>query len=297
MPSLTSGDAGRISRDSPGLTPSGSFHFFTFENSLRMHYPIHQEKKFQFIEEGNGPVLILLHGLFGALSNWVDVVEKFSREYRVVIPLMPIYTLPVLNTNVKALAEFVHDFITYKDYKDVTLIGNSLGGHVTLVYVKKYPERIKAMVLTGSSGLYENAMGGTFPKREDYNFIRQKVEYTFYDPATATKELVDEVFGIVNDKTKLIRILSLAKSAIRHNMSEDLGKMKLPACLIWGKQDTITPPEVAEEFHRLLPDNDLYWIDKCGHAPMMEQPEEFNTVLDLWLNKKVKPQGHTANKA
>ena len=179
-----------------------------------MRYEIKRDNNFQFIEEGNGQTLILLHGLFGALSNWTDVVERFSKNYRVVIPLMPIYSLPILNTNVKALAEFVNDFIAYKNYKDFILIGNSLGGHVTLVFTKKYPGNVKAMVLTGSSGLYENAMGGTFPKRENYDFIKSKVEYTFYDPATATKELVDEVFGIVNDKTKLIRILSLAKSAI-----------------------------------------------------------------------------------
>ena len=250
-----------------------------------MQYEIKNENDFQYIEEGNGPVLLLLHGLFGALSNWMDVVEHFSAKYRIVIPLMPIYTLPILNTNVKALAEFVHDFITFKQYKDITLIGNSLGGHVTLVYVKKYPENIKAMVLTGSSGLYENAMGGTFPKREDYNYIKQKVEYTFYDPNTATKELIDECFAIVNDKGKLIRILSLAKSAIRHNMSDDLKNMTLPTCLIWGKNDTVTPPEVAEEFKRLLPNADLFWIDKCGHAPMMEQPAEFNSILEKWLQK------------
>lgn len=252
-----------------------------------MSYEVKRDGDFQYIEEGNGPVLILLHGLFGALSNWVDVVSYFSKNYRLVIPLMPIYTLPVLNTNVKALSEFIHDFIRHKGFKDVTMIGNSLGGHVTLVYVKKHPENVKAMVLTGSSGLYENAMGGTFPKREDYNFIKQKVEYTFYDPNTATKELVDEVFGIVNDKGKLIRILSLAKSAIRHNMSDDLKDMKLPACLIWGKNDTITPPEVADEFHRLLPNAELFWIDQCGHAPMMEQPTQFNSLLDAWLKKTI----------
>jgi len=250
-----------------------------------MRYEIKRENNFEYIEEGSGQPLILLHGLFGALSNWVDVVEKFSKSYQVVIPLMPIYTLPVLNTNVKALAENIHEFISFKKYKSPILIGNSLGGHVTLVYVKRHPENVKAMVLTGSSGLYENAMGGTFPKREDYNFIKSKVEYTFYDPANATKELVDEVYEIVNNKGKLIRILSLAKSAIRHNMSDDLKDMKLPTCLIWGKQDTITPPDVAEEFNRLLPDSELFWIDKCGHAPMMERSAEFNEVLDKWLSK------------
>src|SRR3954469_86374 len=99
-----------------------------------MQYEIRRENDFQYIEEGNGPVLLLLHGLFGALSNWKDVVDFFSPNFRVVIPLMPIYTLPVLNTNVKALSEFVHDFINYKNYNNITLIGNSLGGHVALVY-------------------------------------------------------------------------------------------------------------------------------------------------------------------
>ncbi len=250
-----------------------------------MNYEIKEEGDFKYIEEGSGPTLLLLHGLFGALSNWTDVVSFFSPNYRIVIPLMPIYSLPILNTNVKALAEFVHDFINFKNYKNIVLIGNSLGGHVTLVYVKKHPENIRGMVLTGSSGLYENAMGGSFPRREDYDFIKQKVEYTFYDPASASKELVDEVFGIVNDKGKLIRILSLAKSAIRHNMSDDLQFMKLPTCLIWGKNDTITPPDVAEEFHKLLPNNELFWVDNCGHAPMMEQPNHFNEILDKWLKK------------
>ena len=248
-----------------------------------MQYEVRRENDFQFIEEGNGPVLLLLHGLFGALSNWVDVVERFSKNYRVVIPLMPIYTLPILNTNVKALAKFVGEFIEHKKFTDIILIGNSLGGHVALVYVKDHADKVKAMVLTGSSGLYENAMGGSFPRREDYDFIKQKVEVTFYDPKTATKELVDECYAIVNDKGKLIRILSLAKSAIRHNMGDDLKNMNLPVCLIWGKQDIVTPPDVAEEFHRLLPKSDHFWIDKCGHAPMMEQPQEFNEILDKWL--------------
>lgn len=244
-----------------------------------------EENGFSFIEEGEGPVLLLLHGLFGALSNWVDVTERFSARYKVVIPLMPIYSLPLLNTNVKALANFVHDFLLFKGYKDVILIGNSLGGHVGLVYITRHPDKVKALVLTGSSGLYEDAMGGTFPRREDYGFIKQKVEYTFYDPKTASKELVDEVFAIVNDKGKLIRILSLAKSAIRHNMSEEIHTIKQPTCLIWGKQDAVTPPEVAEDFHKLIGQSELFWIDKCGHAPMMEQPEQFNEILDTWLKK------------
>jgi pimeloyl-ACP methyl ester carboxylesterase len=140
-------------------------------------------------------------------------------------------------------------------------------------------------VLTGSSGLYENSFGGSFPRRESYDFIKEKVEFTFYDPATATKELVDEVFATVNDRNRVIRILAMAKSAIRHNMAKELYKIKIPVCLIWGKNDKITPPEVAIEFNETLPDSELHWIDRCGHAPMMERPEEFNAVLNRFLEK------------
>lgn len=241
------------------------------------------EKKFTYVEKGEGPVILLLHGLFGALSNFKDVVDHFSKEYKVVIPLLPIYSLPLFNTNVKSISRFVHRFVEYKKFDKVNILGNSLGGHVGLVYTLKHPEIVNTLTLTGSSGLYENAMGGTFPRREDYNYIKEKVGYTFYDPATATKELVDEVYGIVNDKARLIRILALAKSAIRHNMGKELEKFKLPVCLIWGKNDNVTPPQVAEEFHYLLPKSDLYWIDKCGHAAMMEQPLEFNEIYYKWL--------------
>jgi pimeloyl-ACP methyl ester carboxylesterase len=250
-----------------------------------MEFEIKEENGFKYIEEGEGEVLLLLHGLMGALSNWTDVVEEFKKEYRVIIPLLPLYDLPLLTTGVKTLAKFVHKFVKYKKLKNITVLGNSLGGHVGLIYTLNHQDEVKALVLTGSSGLYENAFGGSFPRRESYDFIKEKVEFTFYDPATATKELVDEVYQIVNDRIKVIKILAMAKSAIRHNMSKDIYKIKVPVCLIWGKDDKITPPEVAVEFNQLLPDSELNWVDLCGHAPMMERPVEFNAHLKRFLDR------------
>lgn len=250
-----------------------------------MEFAIKEENGYKFIDEGEGEVLLLLHGLMGALSNWTDVVREFKKDYRVIIPLLPLYDLPLLTTGVKTLAKYVHKFVKKQKLQNVTVLGNSLGGHVGLIYTLAHQEDVKALVLTGSSGLYENAFGGSFPRRESYDFIKEKVEFTFYDPATATKELVDEVYQIVNDRVKVIRILAMAKSAIRHNMSKDIHKIKVPVCLIWGKNDKITPPEVAIEFNELLPDSVLYWIDQCGHAPMMEQPKEFNVYLKQFLDK------------
>ena len=129
-------------------------------------------------------------------------------------------------------------------------------------------------------------MGGGYTKRSDYEVIKKKAQDVFYDPEVATKEIVDEVYATVNDRNKLVKTLAIAKSAIRHNMAKDLPKIHIPTCIIWGKNDTVTPPDVAEEFHSLLQDSDLYWIDKCGHAAMMEHPEEFNNILESWLKKR-----------
>lgn len=250
-----------------------------------MSYQIQKEDKFQYIDQGEGEVLLLLHGLFGALSNWQDVLNHFSQRYRVVIPLMPIFEMNILKLSVEGLANFIHDFVEFKGFSRVNILGNSLGGHVALVYVKKYPEKVHSLLLTGSSGLYENAFGASYPRKGDKEYLKQRISLTFYDPASTTDELVDEVFETIQDKGKLLRILTMAKSAIRHNMRKDLPNFLMPVCLIWGKQDTITPPEVCEEFHELLPNSEKHYIDKCGHAPMMECPVEFNHIASSFYQK------------
>ena len=243
--------------------------------------------KFKYIETGEGTPIIILHGLMGGLSNFHGVTEHFPpKGYKVLIPELPIYDMPMLKTNVKQFAKYVQKFILYKGLKDVILLGNSLGGHIGLLHTKMYPKMVKALVITGSSGLYESAMGAGYPKRGDYEFIKKKAQDVFYDPAVATKEIVDEVFATVNDRVKLVKTLAIAKSAIRHNMAQDLPKMKTPTCIIWGENDSVTPPDVADLFHELLPDSDLFWMKKCGHAPMMEHPEEFNQIFDAWLEKR-----------
>ena len=250
-----------------------------------MENNIKTEGEFTYLEEGRGPVLVLLHGLMGALSNFQDVVNHFKSTHTVTIPIMPLFDIPIADAGVKPLYEYIHRFIEFKGYKKVSMLGNSLGGHVGLVYAVNHPDKLNHLILTGSSGLYENAFGGSYPKREDKEFIRKKVEETFFDPKMASDELVDEVFEMLNDRKKLISIIAIAKNAIRYNMSEELYKIETPTCLIWGKNDTITPPEVGEDFKRLIKNSDLYWIDKCGHAPMMEHPEEFNGILENWLSK------------
>ncbi|GAB3219781.1 alpha/beta fold hydrolase [Spirosoma arcticum] len=248
-----------------------------------MNYQIREEAGFRYVDEGQGEVLLLLHGLFGALSNWDSVIGTFSDRYRVVIPLLPIYEIPIRQASLEGLLTFVQKFVVQKSLQDLTLLGNSLGGHLALLYAFNNPDQVRRLVLTGSSGLFENGMGGSFPKRGSYDYIAERVAYTFYDPKVASKELIDEVFGITSSIPKCMSIVGIAKSAQRNNVAKDLYRIQVPTLLVWGLNDTITPAEVGHEFNRLIAHSELYFIDECCHAPMMECPDRFNELLENWL--------------
>jgi len=250
-----------------------------------MALKLKEKKDFKYIDEGQGDALVLLHGLFGALSNWHGVVDHFSKNDRVVIPMLPIYDIPIRQAGLEGLSKFLEGFVAEMNLKDMMLIGNSLGGHVGLIYTLDNPDKVRRIVLTGSSGLFEDSMGGSFPKRGSYEYVKERVGYTFYDPEVATKELVDEVFDTLKSIPKCMRIVAIAKSAQRNNLSTELNQIKQPTLLVWGLNDTITPPLVAHEFNRLIPNSELRFIDKCCHAPMMEHPVEFNKILDDYLNR------------
>jgi pimeloyl-ACP methyl ester carboxylesterase len=252
-----------------------------------MDYQIIEESGFKFIETGKGKEpLLLLHGLFGALSNFQGILDAFGNRLNVVVPMLPIYELPLRKATIKSHVDHVEKFVDFKGYDKAHVLGNSLGGHIGLLYALRRPEKIASMILTGSSGLFESAFGTGFPKRGNYDFIKKRTQDTFYDPHVATDELVDEVFEIVNNRNKAMKVLVTAKSAIRHNLEDKLEDIVAPTLLIWGQQDTITPHYVGEKFNELIPNSELVFIDECGHAPMMEHPEQFNNILESFLIKQ-----------
>ena len=242
-----------------------------------------EESGFKYIEQGEGETIVLLHGLFGALSNFEEVIEYFSKNYRVIFPFLPLYELSLPNSTVSGMVDYLTEFITFKNLDNIHLVGNSLGGHIAQVYALKNMDKVASISLTGSSGLFESSLGDGYPNKQNYEYVKKKTEYTFYNPETATKELVDNIFETINNRTKAIRIVIMAKSAVRHNLREDLPNLKMPVKLIWGAEDNITPLFVGEEFEKLLPNASLSVIKECGHAPMMEQPKEFNAIYDDFL--------------
>ena len=251
-----------------------------------MPFELKEVGEYKYIEEGSGPNLVLLHGLFGALSNWDDVINRFKDKFKIIIPMLPIYDMPFRKVGLDALVDHLEGFVNLMKLTDMILMGNSLGGHVALIYTLKRQETVKKLILTGSSGLFENAMGGSFPKRGSYEYVKERAEYTFYDPKRISEEYVKEIFETTKSIPKCLNIVAIAKSAQRHNMATEIPNILVPTLLVWGLNDTITPPMVAHDFNRLIPNSTLKFIDKCCHAPMMEQPEKFNDKLsDFLLNE------------
>lgn len=251
-----------------------------------MNIEVKKEGGFEYFEsDDEGTPIILLHGLMGALSNFGGLISYFKGKNKVILPILPLFDIPLRKISVAALANHINDFVEYKGFDKIYVLGNSLGGHIAQLYALEHPEKVKGMILTGSSGLFESAMGNTFPKRGNYEFIKKKTEDVFFDPKVATKELVDGVYETVNDLRKAMNVVALAKSAVRHNLEKDLHKIKCNSFIIWGVQDSVTPLWVGEKFHELLDNSELVKIDRTGHAPMMERPDEFNQVLEDFIRR------------
>jgi len=243
---------------------------------------VNKTKTFNYTAIGNGEPMILLHGLFGDLSNWEAVKNYFEDDFRIIIPELPIYEI-TSNNGIEELTVFLGNFLDHLGINECILVGNSLGGHVAISFALLNPLRVKKLILTGSSGLYENSFGGSYPKRGNYDYVKERIEATFYDPIIASQELIDRVYEITKDNKRCFSIILTARSAQKNNLGDQLHLLKMPVLLIWGKQDRIAPPDVAEAFREKIPNAELHWIDRCGHAPMMEHPTAFNKLLDQFL--------------
>ncbi len=252
---------------------------------------------FRFVDAGphtDYPPILLLHGMLGDLSNWTNAIEALvENSYRVLVPVLPVYDLPLIHTSVGGLVDYVRAFVEHLKIESTVLVGNSLGGHVALLYAMRYPEHVPAMILSGASGIYETNIGTSVPRRQDKEYIRERAAVTFYDPIHVTDSLVDEMFSIMNDRGRVARLIKMARSTKKETVTEQLEMVTPPTLLVWGQDDVITPPAVAYEFLERMPNATLHFIERCGHAPMIERPEEFNRLMLDFLGEMTVPVGLT----
>lgn len=249
------------------------------------------EPKIDVVEPGgNGPVMLLLHGLFGALSNWDSVISLMQGYSHPIALQFPLLSGTVHEVKVKALAIYTEHFIRSRGYDKVILCGNSLGGHVALRLYLARPELVDCMILAGSSGLYEHNPD-TVPVRPDHHFIRDHMGRVFSNKKFVTDEAVDEILQIVKDRKNVLNIIHSARSAKKDNLEKVLPNVKCPTLLLWGEEDQVTTMDVAETFKRLIPNSILATIKGCGHAPMIENPQWFSAQVQDFIKKYSKLNG------
>jgi 2-hydroxy-6-oxonona-2,4-dienedioate hydrolase len=244
-----------------------------------------QEPSFKTVEMGTkGPEMVLLHGLFGALSNW-DTVQPLMAEYSKPIALsLPLLTAHRSEVKVKALSLYTEYFVRSRGFAPVTLCGNSLGGHVALRLCLAAPELVDCLILTATSGLYEHSVD-SLPVRPGREFVQEHMSKVFYNQEFVTEKAINEIVTILEDRVRVLNLIHAARSAKKDNLKDLLGQIKVPTLLLWGEDDNVTTMEVAEMFHQLIPNSQLVTVKKCGHAPMIEHPEWFSEEVRKFLAK------------
>ena len=231
------------------------------------------------------PAVVLLHGMFGSPDNWRACAERLRPNREVLVPELPVWDLPRSESGVAGLVSHLERFLEQERVGRAAFAGNSLGGHVALELALRRPERAAALVLTGSSGLFERGLASPPPRRPTRDWIRTKVREVFYHESHVTEALVDQIHKTVLDVRRVKKIVCMAKSAKRGNLSGMLHRIGCPVLLAWGREDLITPPEAALDFKRHIPHAELAFIGQCGHAPNIEQPQELSALMESFLDR------------
>jgi pimeloyl-ACP methyl ester carboxylesterase len=241
--------------------------------------------QFRWLERGDGEPVILLHGLMGHMDHWDSTLDGVAPLARLLAPELPLFEPSFEDVSLGALADHVRRFMDALDIGRAVVGGNSLGGHVALELALAHPERVSGLVLTGSSGLFERSFSRGVPHRPTAGYVREKMEEVFYDPAMVTDAWVESVLRTVTTRFSALRVLRVARAARTRNIEPLLAAIEAPALLVWGRDDRVTPPGVAERFHQLMPRSWMVFLPRCGHAAMLEQPAAFTAVLRNWLTE------------
>ncbi len=270
-------------KDSPEILPS--------------NLKIYESGEFKYVDSGGDPkypTFLLLHGLLGDPDGWFDAASALaSNGYRAIAPYLSIDKMPRDEAHVQGISDYVRSFTTFMNLDRMVLMGSSLGGQIAIRYTSEYPENVVGLLLSGSAGIYETEIGKTTFRRHDRDYIRKKAAKTFYDPAMVTDELVERIYDLATNRFRALRFVWVARSSMHDLVIDDLKKINVPSLLIWGTEDQITPPDVAYSFKDMLPGSELRFIEKCGHAPMMEHPDTFNKLMldfvDCMVGKETAP--------
>lgn len=231
--------------------------------------------------------IVFLHGLFGSPEHWRHIMGDLAHEYRLIAPQLPVDRQPEAYRKcirpIDKLTDSIADLIFELDLPPCVMCGNSLGGLVAIEICLRYPERVSGLVLAGSAGIYERSLTHGVRPQPTRKFVRALVSDIFHDPSMVTEELVDAWYARIRERDFVRFLLQVSRATRDRTLTDQLHQLRVPTLIVWGKNDKVTPPAVAESFKREIKHSQLRFIDNCGHAPNVEQPAIFSEMLQEFL--------------
>jgi pimeloyl-ACP methyl ester carboxylesterase len=228
---------------------------------------------------GRGRPMVFLHGLVGLNEHWEEVTSRATTRARCVMLQLPLLDLRGDDCSIDGATALTISFLERHVREPSILVGNSFGGHVALRIALDRPDLVRALVLAGSSGLIERTTVSEVQIRPSRAWLEEKIGELFFDRSKMRYADVDRAFQELSDRHHARAMVRLSRSARRNHLGDRIDQIKAPTLIIWGRQDVVTPPEACEEFRSKIKDSRVVWFDRCGHAPMLECPEQFGDAL------------------
>ncbi|ACK71690.1 alpha/beta hydrolase fold protein [Gloeothece citriformis PCC 7424] len=267
----------------------------------------------EYLTAGEGSPLLLLHGVGDSAYSWQWVIPALARTHRIYAPSLPGFGAsdkPKIEYSPEFFTAFVKAFLDTLDIQQASVVGNSLGGLVSIRLALSSPSRVNALVLVDSAGLGRTlnvAMRGlTLPGTAKIlgSFGRTSVgakiwswsfsALTLANPTRAKRDWLDRIYNMAKDPAYLEATVSALKNENtiagqrdHEIMLDQLSKLNIPTLVIWGQNDRVLPVNHAHTAISRLPQGQLKILSDCGHIPQIEQPEAFEAALSSFLNEVV----------
>lgn len=248
------------------------------------------------IEAGSsGEPIVLVHGTGGRADRWLRNMDALSaagyHAYAFDLPGHGFASKGAsLDCSVPGYRKFLAAFLDEMKIAKAVIVGTSLGGHVVASYACEHPDRVRAIVLSGSMGLVPlgaeaRARVEAGANNQSYEGVKGKLGRVIFDPALVTQDFVEEEFRINNSFGAKESFATLGRY-IGQRLDDDvvgdrLAKLTpgLPTLLLWGAEDKTVPLSAGEAAARLLPGARLVVLPKAAHTPYYERAADFNAVL------------------
>jgi pimeloyl-ACP methyl ester carboxylesterase len=260
-----------------------------------------------YVEMGEGPPLVLVHGLSGAWQNWLENIPHFARTHRVVAVDLPGFgssPMPPWEISIPAYGRFLRDLCERLGIDRCSLIGNSMGGFIATELTITEPERVDDLVLVSAAGITwararrepaemlgrVGRAAAPFALRLQMSGIRRPkfrkraFQGVFHDPNALRREMLWEN---VVPALKSPGYFDAMTNLVGYDIRERLEEIEVPTLIVWGRNDRVVPVPAALSYKKRIGENaEQVIFDRCGHVPQIERPVRFNRVVEEFLKRK-----------